>query len=58
MSDHDNCDRREDGGKLSLVFRLFEANSGDYLTKISGKIGQFATAAVGQSVLGQPPNQD
>ena len=70
MSDHDNCDRSEDGavrrsGKLSgtasrLVFRLFErsaeaANSSDYLTKISGKIGQFAAAAVGQSVLGQPP---
>jgi hypothetical protein len=34
---------------------LFEANSGDYLTKISEKIGQFAAAAVGQSVLGQPP---
>ncbi len=43
-----------------LVFRIFErsaeaANSGDYLTKISGKIGRFATAVVGQSVLGQPP---
>jgi hypothetical protein len=65
MSDHENCDRSEDGavrrsGKSSLVFRLFErsaeaANSGDYLTKMSGKIGRFATAAVGQSVLGQPP---
>jgi hypothetical protein len=60
-----NCDRSEDGGKLSgtasrLVFRLFErsaeaANSGDYLTKICGKMGRFATAVVGQSVLGQPP---
>jgi hypothetical protein len=65
-----NCDRSEDGGKLSgtasrLVFRLFErsgcrttaeaVNSGDYLTKICGKIGRFATAAVGKSVLGQPP---
>jgi hypothetical protein len=52
----ESCDRSEDGGKLSLVFRLFKANSGDYLTKISGKIGQFAAAAVGQSVLGQPPS--
>lgn len=56
----ESCDRSEDGGKLSgtatrLVFRLFEANSGNYLTKINGKIGQFATAAVGQSALGQPP---
>lgn len=53
MSDHENCDRSEDGairrsGKLSdtasrLVFWLFERsdvaeNSGDSLTKISGQI--------------------
>ncbi len=60
MSDHENNDRSEDGGKSSLrgpvFFRLFErsaeaANSGDYLTKISGKWRErpvrFPTTAVG-----------
>ena len=56
----ENCDSSEDGGKSSPVFRSFEANSGDYLTKMSGKLPgcrtiRFAAAAVGQSVLGQPP---
>ncbi len=44
-------DRSEDGGKSSLVFRLFERSaeaehSGDYVTKTSGKIGRFPITAV------------
>ncbi len=39
-------DRNEDGGKSSLVFRLFEEHSGDYVTKTSGEIGRFPITAV------------
>jgi hypothetical protein len=45
LSDLD--DRSEASGKLRLVLRSFEENSGNYLTKRNVKIGQFNAAAVG-----------
>ena len=42
-------DRSEASGKWRTVFRSFEANSGDYLTKMIGKMDPFPTAAVDSS---------
>ena len=38
--------RSEASGESSSFFRSFEANSGDYLTRMSGKMGRFPAAAV------------
>ena len=41
--------RNEDGGTWRLVFRSFEENSGDYLTKRTGKVDPCGTTAVDQT---------
>ena len=45
--------RSEADGKSRQVFRPFEENGRDYLTKRDGKMGRFAAAAVGQSQVRQ-----
>ena len=49
----ENRSRSEGKPLLSQIFRSFEANSGDYLTKMIGKSDQKGFSAVGSLFSGR-----